>query len=82
MQLFVSEWEEFEAEREELEAEREELAQLRAELEVGLADVHHLTGNTHEKQQQLQWRAESRSCCSHVHKNIEKSRDRSVTLMT
>lgn len=46
-QLFVSEWEEF-------EAEREELALWLADLDVRLTEVDHLTGNTCEKLRRLQ----------------------------
>lgn len=46
-QLFVSEWEEF-------EAEREELALWLADLDVRLTKVDHLTGNTCEKLRLLQ----------------------------
>ncbi|XP_042342081.1 nesprin-2 [Plectropomus leopardus] len=47
LKLFVSEWEEF-------EAEREELALWLADLDVRLAEVDHLSGNTCEKLRQLQ----------------------------
>ncbi|XP_028275055.1 uncharacterized protein LOC114444583 isoform X2 [Parambassis ranga] len=47
LQLFVSEWEEF-------EAQREELTLWLADLDVRLTDVDHLTGNSCEKLRQLQ----------------------------
>ncbi|KAM3615955.1 uncharacterized protein V6R79_010218 [Siganus canaliculatus] len=47
LKLFVSEWEEF-------EAEREELAVWLADLDVRLAEVDQLTGNTCEKLRRLQ----------------------------
>lgn len=46
-QIFVSEWEGF-------EAEREELALWLADLDVRLTEVDHLTGNTCEKLRRLQ----------------------------